>query len=138
MLPKVPQMTDALTVKFSTSAVKIPLRGAKPLGKKPSGEDDSRREVTDRLATRTPQGTTSRRLRRRPEVFRRGIERLAEFAQPFTACLVRQEQRDHAPTYLARLVSDLERKHTGAIAYPYDQRHGVQHSSAPLPETIVP
>ena len=34
------------------------------------------------------------------------IERLADFAQPFAACLVRDEQRRHAHTYLAGLVSD--------------------------------
>jgi SRSO17 transposase len=63
-----------------------------------------------------------------PEVFKGGIERLAEFAQPFAACLVRQEQRDHARTYLAGLVSDLRRKNTEAIAYHHDQqRHGLQH-----------
>jgi SRSO17 transposase len=63
-----------------------------------------------------------------PEVFRGGLERLAEFAQPFAACLVRQEQRDHVRTYRAGLVSDLKRKNTEAIAYRHDQeRHGLQH-----------
>jgi SRSO17 transposase len=63
-----------------------------------------------------------------PEVFKGGIERLAEFARPFAACLVRQEQRDHARTYLGGLVSDLERKNTEAIAHRHDQeRHGLQH-----------
>jgi SRSO17 transposase len=63
-----------------------------------------------------------------PEVFEGGIERLAEFAQPFADCLVRQEQREHARTYLAGLVSDLERKNTESIAYRHDQqRHGLQH-----------
>jgi SRSO17 transposase len=63
-----------------------------------------------------------------PEVFEGGIERLAEFAKPFAACLVRQEQRDHARTYLSGLVSDLKRKNTEAIAYRHDQeRHGLQH-----------
>ena len=64
----------------------------------------------------------------RPEVFEGGIERLAEFALPFAACLGRQEQRDHARTYLAGLVSDLERKTAESIAYRHDQhRHGLQH-----------
>jgi SRSO17 transposase len=63
-----------------------------------------------------------------PEVFDGGIERLAAFAQPFAACLVRQEQRDHARTYLAGLVSDLGRKNAESIAYRHDQeRHGLQH-----------
>jgi SRSO17 transposase len=62
------------------------------------------------------------------EVFRGGIERLAEFAKPFVECLVRQEQRDHARTYLAGLVSDLRRKTAESIAYRHDQqRHGLQH-----------
>jgi SRSO17 transposase len=64
----------------------------------------------------------------RPEVFQGGIERLAEFARPFADCLVRQEQRDHARTYLAGLVSDLKRKTAESIAYRHDQqRHGLQH-----------
>jgi SRSO17 transposase len=63
-----------------------------------------------------------------PEVFRGGIERLTEFARPFADCLVRQEQRDHARTYLAGLVSDLKRKTAESIAYRHDQeRHGLQH-----------
>jgi SRSO17 transposase len=63
-----------------------------------------------------------------PEISKGGLERLAAFAQPFAACLVRQEQRDHARTYLAGLISDLKRKNTEAIAYRHDQeRHGLQH-----------
>jgi SRSO17 transposase len=63
-----------------------------------------------------------------PEVFKGSLQRLALFAQPFAACLVRREQRDHAQTYLAGLVSDLQRKNTEAIAYHHDQeRHGLQH-----------
>jgi SRSO17 transposase len=63
-----------------------------------------------------------------PEVFKGALHRLAEFAQPFAACLVRREQRGHARTYLAGLVSDLQRKNTEAIAYHHDQqRHGLQH-----------
>ena len=46
-----------------------------------------------------------------------GIERLADFARPFAEHLVRREQRDHARTYLAGLVSDLRRKNTKSIAY---------------------
>ena len=63
-----------------------------------------------------------------PEVFRGGIERLAEFARPFAECLVRREQKDHARTYLAGLVSDLGHKNAESIAYRHDQdRHGLQH-----------
>jgi SRSO17 transposase len=63
-----------------------------------------------------------------PEVFAGGPERLAEFARPFAERLARREQRDHARTYLAGLVSDLGRKNTESIAYRYGQeRHGLQH-----------
>ena len=63
-----------------------------------------------------------------PEVFEGSVERLAEFARPFSECLTRREQRDHARTYLAGLVSDLKRKSTESIAYRHDQeRHGLQH-----------
>jgi SRSO17 transposase len=57
-----------------------------------------------------------------------GIERLAEFTLPFAECLARREQRDHARTYLAGLISDLRHKTAGSIAYRHDQpRHGLQH-----------
>jgi SRSO17 transposase len=63
-----------------------------------------------------------------PEVFQGGLERLAEFARPFADCLGRREQRDHARTYLAGLVSDLNHKTAESIAYRHDQeRHGLQH-----------
>jgi len=63
-----------------------------------------------------------------PETFDGILERLADFAQPFAACLVRDEQRRHAHTYLAGLVSDLKRKNTEAIAYRHDlDRNGLQH-----------
>jgi SRSO17 transposase len=63
-----------------------------------------------------------------PEVFDGAVQRLAEFAQPFVACLGRREQQDHARTYLAGLTSDLRRKNTESIAYRHDQeRHGLQH-----------
>src|SRR3982751_3099530 len=63
-----------------------------------------------------------------PEVFQGSLERLADFARPFADCLVRQEQRDHAHTYLAGLVSDLKRKTAESIAYRHDQeRHGLPH-----------
>src|SRR3954463_5618565 len=63
-----------------------------------------------------------------PEVFQGGIERLADFARPFADCLGRREQRDHARTYLAGLVSDLKHETAESIAYRHDQpRHGLQH-----------
>jgi SRSO17 transposase len=63
-----------------------------------------------------------------PKVFAGGVERLTEFARPFAERLVRREQRDHARTYLAGLISDLKRKNTESIAYRHDQeRHGLQH-----------
>src|SRR3954451_502131 len=63
-----------------------------------------------------------------PEVFEGALERLTEFARPFAACLVRQEQKEHARTYLTGLVSDLKRKNTESIAYRHDQqRYGLQH-----------
>ncbi len=63
-----------------------------------------------------------------PDIFRGGVERLAEFARPFADCLARREQREHARTYLAGLVSDLRRKTAESIAYRHDQdRHGLQH-----------
>src|SRR3954465_10050605 len=63
-----------------------------------------------------------------PEVFEGSVERLTEFARPFAESLSRREQRDHARTYLAGLVSDLKRKSTESIAYRHDQeRHGLQH-----------
>jgi SRSO17 transposase len=63
-----------------------------------------------------------------PELFLGGLERLAEFARPFAECLGRREQRDHARTYLAGLVSDLNHKTAESIAYRHGQeRHGLQH-----------
>src|SRR3954451_23616515 len=63
-----------------------------------------------------------------PEVFRGGLERLADFARPFADRLGRQEQKGHARTYLAGLVSDLKPKSAESIAYRHDQeRHGLQH-----------
>src|SRR3954464_11329730 len=62
------------------------------------------------------------------EVFQGGLERLAQFARPFAEWLIRQEQRDHARTYLAGLVSDLKHKTAESIAYRHGQeRHGLQH-----------
>ena len=62
------------------------------------------------------------------EVFDGALERLVAFAEPFVDCLVRQEQRDHTRTYLAGLISDLQRKNAESSAYRHDQEgHGLQH-----------
>lgn len=62
-----------------------------------------------------------------PVVFRGMMHRLFEFAEPFLARLWRREQVEHAKTYIAGLVSDLERKNVESIAYRYDQdRHRLQ------------
>ena len=72
-----------------------------------------------------------------PEVFRGGIERLTEFARPFAECLSRREQRDHARTYLAGLISDLKSKTAESIAYRHDQqRHGLPHFAAQVGRAI--
>src|SRR4051812_36488510 len=69
-----------------------------------------------------------------PETFDGILERLADFVQPFAACLVRDEQRRHAHTYLAGLVSDLKRKNTEAIAYRNAlDRQGLQHFAGSPP-----
>ena len=63
-----------------------------------------------------------------PELFAGALERLAEFARPFAELLARREQRDHARTYLAGLISDLNHKTAESIAYRHDQeRHALQH-----------
>jgi SRSO17 transposase len=62
-----------------------------------------------------------------PEVFEAMTERLEAFAQPFVDCLRRSEQKEHAQTYLAGLLSDLERKNVESVAYRHDQdRRGLQ------------
>jgi SRSO17 transposase len=48
-------------------------------------------------------------------------ERLRIFVTPFCACLETQHQQELAQTYVAGLVSDLERKNTESIAYRHDQ-----------------
>ena len=56
-----------------------------------------------------------------PGVFENMMARLGDFAQPFVDCLWRREQKEHAHTYLAGLLSDLERKNVESIAYRHDQ-----------------
>jgi SRSO17 transposase len=56
-----------------------------------------------------------------PAVFKGMLERLTAFAEPFLEWLTRREQVSHAKTYLAGLVSDVERKNVESIAYLHDQ-----------------
>jgi SRSO17 transposase len=61
------------------------------------------------------------------ELFARLQSRLRAFVEPFAECL-HQQQAQHAQTYIAGLLSDLERKNAEAIAYRFDQeREGLQH-----------
>jgi SRSO17 transposase len=55
-----------------------------------------------------------------PTLFRGIVRRLESFAQPFVAALPSPESRRHSHTYLAGLLSDVERKNAEAIAYRYD------------------
>jgi SRSO17 transposase len=55
-----------------------------------------------------------------PTVFDGVISRLEDFAQPFAASLPSPESRHHWRTYLAGLLSDVERKNAESIAYRYD------------------
>src|SRR5512144_2145029 len=55
-----------------------------------------------------------------PTLFRGVVSRLESFAQPFVAALPSPESRSHSHTYLAGLLSDIERKNAESIAYRYD------------------
>ena len=55
-----------------------------------------------------------------PSLFRGAVRRLESFAQPFVAALPSPESRSHSHTYLAGLLSDVERKNAESIAYRYD------------------
>ena len=55
-----------------------------------------------------------------PTLFRRAMSRLEMFAQPFVTSLPSPESRGHSLTYLAGLLSDVERKNAESIAYRYD------------------
>src|SRR4051794_5858954 len=56
----------------------------------------------------------------RPTLFDGVIARLEDFAAPFAASLPSPESRSHTRTYLAGLLSDVQRKNAEAIAYRYD------------------
>jgi len=63
-----------------------------------------------------------------PALFQGSLERLRGFAQPFLACLGLPQARVHARTYIAGLLSNLERKNIESIAYRDDQgRRNLQH-----------
>jgi SRSO17 transposase len=55
-----------------------------------------------------------------PTLFRGLMSRLEDFARPFAASLPNPESRAHSHTYLAGLLSDVERKNAESIAYRYD------------------
>src|SRR5512144_1637703 len=55
-----------------------------------------------------------------PTLFRGAMRRLEDFAQPFAATLPSPESRHHSRTYIAGLLSDVERKNAESIAYRYD------------------
>jgi SRSO17 transposase len=62
-----------------------------------------------------------------PELFARLQPRLRAFVEAFAECLHKQ-QGQHAQTYIAGLLSDLERKNAESIAYRFGQeREGLQH-----------
>src|SRR5215831_3570554 len=56
-----------------------------------------------------------------PTLFRGVMSRLEDFARPFAASLPSPESRSHSHTYLAGLLSDVERKNAESIAYRYDR-----------------
>lgn len=61
------------------------------------------------------------------EVFEEVDERLRSFMDPFLETFTRQEQYDHAETYVSGLLSELKQKNAEAIAYLYGQeRVGLQ------------
>jgi len=79
------------------------------------------------------------------ELFARLQPRLRAFVEPFAECLHKQ-QTEHAHTYIAGLLSDLDRKNAETIAYRVDQeREGLQHflgtstwEHQPLLDLLVP
>ncbi len=63
-----------------------------------------------------------------PGIFDDMVKRVERFVTPYAVYLRREEQRQHAQTYLGGLMSDLEKKNSESIAYRYDQdRQGLQH-----------
>jgi SRSO17 transposase len=69
-----------------------------------------------------------------PTLFRGVVSRLESFAQPFVAALPSPESRRHSRTYLAGLLSDVERKNAESIAYRYDlDRQTIQRFLGEVP-----
>jgi SRSO17 transposase len=61
------------------------------------------------------------------EMFRGMLARLRKFVEPFLESLFRSEGREHAQTYVAGLLSNLDHKNSEAMAYHHDEeRWGVQ------------
>jgi SRSO17 transposase len=56
-----------------------------------------------------------------PRVFRDVQPRLETFLERFVACLREAEQKEHARSYVAGLLSNLERKNVESVAYLHDQ-----------------
>lgn len=56
-----------------------------------------------------------------PQVFDRVMPRLVQFMKPFVDSLARQEQVQHAETFVQGLLSDVEHKNTESIAYRFGQ-----------------
>lgn len=57
-----------------------------------------------------------------PQIFRRVAPRLERFMEPFLGSLFREEQVNHAKTFVQGLLSDLDDKNTEAIAYYFGQK----------------
>jgi len=57
-----------------------------------------------------------------PRIPRGVLSRLERFLDPFVASLQRSEQGQHARTYVAGLLSQLESKNVESIAYLHDQQ----------------
>jgi SRSO17 transposase len=56
-----------------------------------------------------------------PEQWQGMLARLAQFVEPFAACLTRSKQHALAHKYVAGLLSHVERKNVESIAYHHDQ-----------------
>jgi SRSO17 transposase len=56
-----------------------------------------------------------------PRVFCDVQPRLENFLEPFVACLLEPEQKEHARSYVTGLLSDLKRKNVESVAYLHDQ-----------------
>lgn len=74
-----------------------------------------------------------------PTLFQGVMTRLEAFAQPFVASLPSPESQRHTHTYLAGLLSDVERKNAESIAYRYDlDRQTIQRFVGEVPWDHAP